>query len=239
MDPTLDKKVRQIQQEAYIRLLRVVCAQPFDWVRCCPRQGIRSPASRCESLRVMRSRSTRTARCHNCLFVLLIVSRASLAQDTEALLTKTRKLLKISNDEHAAFMKDCRPGGKYAIGSEANRGSTPPGSYRWVLVWWHLSTLTQHFGHHCGWLDTQQGVLEAIGAFKADRRHGAQGISARHVQCEDEWKRLRLARRYVSRRRHVWAARPSGHASIRGYSWRTSHGQWASRHSAHHDALSR
>lgn len=55
-----------MQQEAYIRLLRVVCAQPFDW-------------------------------------------------ETEALLTSTRKLLKISNDEHSTYMKECRPGGRYCL----------------------------------------------------------------------------------------------------------------------------
>ena len=61
-----EQRVRAMQQEAYIRLLRVVCAQPFDW-------------------------------------------------ETEALLTSTRKLLKISNDEHSTYMKECRPGGRYCL----------------------------------------------------------------------------------------------------------------------------
>lgn len=62
----VEQRVRAMQQEAYIRLLRVVCAQPFDW-------------------------------------------------ETEALLTSTRKLLKISNDEHSTYMKECRPGGRYCL----------------------------------------------------------------------------------------------------------------------------
>lgn len=36
-------------------------------------------------------------------------------QETEALLTNTRKLLKISLDEHSTFMKECRPGGRYCL----------------------------------------------------------------------------------------------------------------------------
>lgn len=62
----VEQRVRAMQQEAYIRLLRVVCAQPFDW-------------------------------------------------ETEALLTSTRKLLKITNDEHSTYMKECRPGGRYCL----------------------------------------------------------------------------------------------------------------------------
>lgn len=32
----VEQRVRAMQQEAYIRLLRVVCAQPYDWVRDVP-----------------------------------------------------------------------------------------------------------------------------------------------------------------------------------------------------------
>jgi hypothetical protein len=33
MDPAVQKRIKEIQNEAYLRLLRVVCAQPYDWVR--------------------------------------------------------------------------------------------------------------------------------------------------------------------------------------------------------------
>eukprot|EP00892_Ulva_mutabilis_P012264 jgi/Ulvmu1/940/UM102_0023.1 len=66
MSQSVEQRIRALQQEAYIRLLRVVCAQPYNW-------------------------------------------------ETEALLTNTRKLLKISLDEHSTFMKECRPGGRYCL----------------------------------------------------------------------------------------------------------------------------
>lgn len=33
MDPAVQERIQEIQREAYLRLLRVVCAQPYDWVR--------------------------------------------------------------------------------------------------------------------------------------------------------------------------------------------------------------
>jgi hypothetical protein len=33
MDPQVAQRIRQIQTDAYLRLLRVVAAQPLTWVR--------------------------------------------------------------------------------------------------------------------------------------------------------------------------------------------------------------
>lgn len=100
MDPQVQERIKNIQHEAYMRLLRVVCAQPYNWVRPRPNRPLPAPRS------VSSGHLTEPWR---------PFQRTCCSQDTEELLTNTRKILNVSNEEHGRMTKDCRPGGRFAL----------------------------------------------------------------------------------------------------------------------------
>jgi hypothetical protein len=96
-------------------------------------------------------------------------------QETEALLTNTRKLLKISNDEHSTYMKECRPGGRYCL-TQPQADQQLPGMQQfryaftstraYATVYCETGTAERVCGHRCGcfrraWKSLDQELLSS------------------------------------------------------------------------------